>query len=260
MSISAALSGLNAARAEIETTSNNIANVSAVGFKRAQVEFDALLEGASNSGLRSDFDQGSLIETGKPLDLAVTGSGFFAIRNTLDSQQEFFTRAGDFEINKDNYLVNRSGQFILGYQSLNGAMPDPLGELRGLQLLDETVNPNLSIDAVQISASGEVKTLYSDGSENLIGQIALAIFKAPSRLENIGGSQYVPTEKSGEAKTGIPNENAFGAILAGSLEGSNVDISQELIELIEAQRNYQAAAKAIETTNEISETVRNIRV
>lgn len=260
MTISIALSGLNAARAEIEATSHNIANVSALGFKRAQVEFDAMLEGAAKSGKRSDLDQGSTIETGKPLDLTIQGDGFFTIRNTIDSQQEFFTRAGDFEINKDNYLVNRAGQFILGYQSLNGAMPDPLGELGALQLLDETATPNLSIDAVQVTASGKIKTFYSDGSEILIGQIALATFKEPSRLENIGGSQFITTERSGEARRGTPDENSFGSILAGSLEGSNVDISQELIGLIEAQRNYQAAAKAIETTSEMSETVRNLRV
>jgi flagellar hook protein FlgE len=260
MSMSAALSGLRAARAEIEATSNNIANVSAVGFKRQNVEFNALLEGTTKDGVRSDFDQGSLKETGKPLDIAITGTGFFTIKNSLDAGAQFFTRAGSFELNNENYLVNNAGQFVMGFAGVDGAIPDPLGELTGLQLLDATANPDLTIDSVQVDTNGKIKALYNDGSESLIGQLALSTFKETSRLENIGGAQFIKTAKSGEPITGIPGSNATGSLLAGSLEGSNVDISVELIELIEAQRNYQAAAKAIETTSEISETVRNIRV
>lgn len=260
MSMSAALSGLRAARAEIEATSNNIANVSAVGFKRQSVEFSSLLEGTTTNGVRSDFDQGSLTETGKPLDIAITGTGFFTIKNSLDAGAQFFTRAGSFELNSENYLVNSAGQFVMGFASVADAMPDPLGDLTGLQLLDSTANPDLTIDSVQVDTSGKIKALYNDGTESLIGQLALSTFKETSRLENIGGAQFVKTAKSGEPITGTPGNNATGSLLAGTLEGSNVDISVELIELIEAQRNYQASAKAIETTSEISETVRNIRI
>ena len=260
MSMSAALSGLRAARAEIEATSNNIANVSAVGFKRQSVEFNSLLEGTTTNGVRSDFDQGSLTETGKPLDIAITGTGFFTIKNSLDAGAQFFTRAGSFELNSENYLVNSAGQFVMGFASVEGAIPDPLGDLTGLQLLDATANPDMTIDSVQVDTSGKIKALYNDGTESLIGQLALSTFKETSRLENIGGAQFVKTAKSGEPITGTPGNNATGSLLAGTLEGSNVDISVELIELIEAQRNYQASAKAIETTSEISETVRNIRI
>lgn len=261
MSMSTALSGLRAARAEIEATSNNIANVSAVGFKRQNVEFNALLEGTTTNGVRNDFDQGSLTETGKPLDIAITGTGFFAIKGSLDAPgAQFFTRAGSFELNNENYLVNSAGQFVMGFASVDGAIPDPLGELTALQLLDATANPALTIDSVQVDTNGKIKVFYNNGSESLIGQLALSTFKETSRLENIGGAQFIKTAKSGEPITGIPGGNATGSLLAGSLEGSNVDISVELIELIEAQRNYQAAAKAIETTTEINETVRNIRI
>ena len=260
MSMSGALSGLRASRAEIEATSNNVANVSTVGYKRSEVEFEALLSGTKVSGVRSSFSQGSISETAKPLDVAITGSGFFSIRSKIDSELEYYTRAGAFELDNENYLVNSVGQFVMGYASVNGAMPAPLGDLTGLQLLDSKASPNISIDAVQISSVGKVTALYSNGTEKLVGQIALTSFKETSRLQSVGASQYVKTDRSGPPVTGLSGTNSTGSMLAGSIEGSNVDISEELIDLITAQRNYQAAAKVLETSSEIAEVVRHIKV
>ena len=260
MSMSGALSGLRASRAEIEATSNNVANVSTVGYKRSEVEFESLLSGTKVSGVRSSFAQGSITETGKPLDVAITGSGFFSIRSKIDAELEYYTRAGAFELDNENYLVNSGGQFVMGYASVNGAMPTPLGDLTGLQLLDSKASPNLSIDAVQISSVGKVTALYSNGTEKIVGQIALTSFKETSRLQSVGASQYVKTDRSGPPVTGLSGTNSTGSMLAGSIEGSNVDISEELIELITAQRNYQAAAKVLETSSEIAEVVRHIKV
>ena len=260
MSMSGALSGLRASRAEIEVTSNNIANVSTNGYKRSEVEFEALLSGTKVSGARSSFAQGSITETGKPLDVAITGSGFFSIRNKIDAELQYYTRAGDFELNNENYLVNSGGQFVMGYASVEGAMPTTLGDLTGLQLLDSKASPNISIDAVQISSVGKVTALYSNGTEKLVGQIALTSFKETSRLQSVGAAQYVKTDRSGPPLTGLSGTNSTGSMLAGSIEGSNVDISEELIDLITAQRNYQAAAKVLETSSEIAEVVRHIKV
>jgi flagellar hook protein FlgE len=148
----------------------------------------------------------------------------------------------------------------MGYASVNGAMPDSLGDLTGLQLLDSKASPNISIDAVQISSVGKVTALYSNGTEKLVGQIALTSFKETSRLQSVGAAQYVKTDRSGPPVTGLSGTNSTGSMLAGSIEGSNVDISEELIDLITAQRNYQAAAKVLETSSEIAEVVRHIKV
>ncbi|MBL6846124.1 MAG: flagellar hook-basal body complex protein, partial [Planktomarina sp.] len=141
-----------------------------------------------------------------------------------------------------------------------GTMPTILGDLTGLQLLDSKASPNLSIDAVQISSVGKVTALYSNGTEKLVGQIALTSFRETSRLQSVGAAQYVKTDQSGPPVTGLSGTNSTGSMLAGSIEGSNVDISEELIDLITAQRNYQAAAKVLETSSEIAEVVRHIKV
>jgi flagellar hook protein FlgE len=105
-----------------------------------------------------------------------------------------------------------------------------------------------------------VTALYSNGTEKIVGQIALTSFRETSRLQSVGAAQYVKTDQSGPPVTGLSGTNSTGSMLAGSIEGSNVDISEELIELITAQRNYQAAAKVLETSSEIAEVVRQIKV
>ncbi|MBT5001151.1 MAG: flagellar hook-basal body complex protein, partial [Tateyamaria sp.] len=113
---------------------------------------------------------------------------------------------------------------------------------------------------LEIDNYGNVKAGYSNGSNVTLGKIIIANFSNNSGLKQIGNSTFTSTAASGEPELGEAAEDGFGNILSGSLERSNVDITEELVNLITAQRNYQAAAKAMETTTSMTQTIINIRL
>ena len=130
MSFNIALSGLNAAQKDLDVTSNNIANVNTVGFKESRAEFvdvyaSSLLasgktkvgDGVLTADVAQQFAQGSIQFTNNALDLAITGNGFFATVPELDSLETSYTRAGQFKLNDDNFVVNSGGGYLLGFSS-----------------------------------------------------------------------------------------------------------------------------------------------
>ena len=115
------------------------------------------------------------------------------------------------------------------------------------------------LDGLEIDASGTVRANYTNGQNNPLGKIVLANFNNQNGLKQIGNATYVATAVSGDAQVGEVGAEGFGTVLSGSLERSNVDITEELVNLITAQRNFQASAKAIETTTTLTTTIINIR-
>jgi len=115
------------------------------------------------------------------------------------------------------------------------------------------------LDGLEIDASGTVRANYTNGQNNPLGKIVLANFNNQNGLKQIGNATYVATAVSGDAQVGEAGAEGFGTVLSGSLERSNVDITEELVNLITAQRNFQASAKAIETTTTLTQTIINIR-
>jgi flagellar hook protein FlgE len=115
------------------------------------------------------------------------------------------------------------------------------------------------LDGLEIDASGTIRANYTNGQNNPLGKIVLANFNNQNGLKQIGNATYVETAVSGEAQVGEAGSEGYGNILSGSLERSNVDITEELVNLITAQRNFQASAKAIETTTTLTTTIINIR-
>ena len=115
------------------------------------------------------------------------------------------------------------------------------------------------LDGLEIDASGTVRANYTNGQNNPLGKIVLANFNNQNGLKQIGNATYVATAVSGNAQVGEAGAEGFGTILSGSLERSNVDITEELVNLITAQRNFQASAKAIETTTTLTQTIIQIR-
>ena len=113
--------------------------------------------------------------------------------------------------------------------------------------------------AVSVADNGEVIATYADGGQQYVGTVALASFISPTGLKQMGSSNWESTGLSGQAVFGIPNEGAYGALMSGALERSNVDIAEELVNLITAQRNFQANAKAIDTATQTSQTIMNLR-
>ncbi|MGL4826164.1 MAG: flagellar hook protein FlgE [Vibrionaceae bacterium] len=432
MSLNIALSGLAAAQKDMSTTSNNIANANTYGFKESRAEFGDVYStslfsnsktttggGVQTSIVAQQFHEGSSIYTNNPMDLRISGNGYFAVANDkLASQDNQLTRNGAFQLNKDNYIVNSEGQFLLGYdvdkatnqvdsydpkalqvpekfgqprasknldvslnlpanaQAKNVAMFDPadpgtynkttsstvydsLGQsykfnsyyvkdvsapnkwavfytiiddegeksldlANGSALAGTRVGHTLEFDTdgsvssindgnpivtenfnsagiavngadgtqdlsvnyeeltqyaapfemkkfdedgattgflakVDIDPQGTLLALYSNGENVPLGRIAMVRVANQQGLSQEGNTQWRVTQRSGTATWGEANQGSFGKIKSGVIEQSNIDMTQELVDLISAQRNFQANSRSLEVGNQMQQTILQIR-
>ena len=248
--------GMQAQQLNVEIISNNIANLSTTGFKRSRVEFqDMLYENlrrvgsASNdagnllpSGLQVGLgvrpvatyrinEQGNLNVTNNPLDLAVSGVGYFQVQ--LPDGTNAYTRAGSFQLNESGQLVTPDGLVV------QPAITVPQGAK------DITVN-----------ASGQVQVKL-DGQTTLqnVGQLQLATFINPAGLNSIGDNLLQETESSGSATVGNPTASGYGKIVQGAVETSNVNIVNEITGLITAQRAYEMNSRVIKAADDMLTTL-----
>ena len=258
-SLYTAATGMIAQQKQIDTTSNNIANVNTIGYKKQRAEFADLMyqtmryAGTSTSdttvsptgievglGVRptaiaKQFTQGNFKETGNPLDMAITGHGFFQIQ--LPDGETAYTRNGSFKLDRDGNVVNSDGFKLI---------------------------PNIVIpaDATQISVGtdGTVSVLQAGQTElSNIGQIELANFVNPSGLHSLGDNNLINTTASGDAITDTPGLNGLGEIRQNFVEMSNVQLVEEMTDLITGQRAYEANSKAITTSDEMLQTVNALK-
>ena len=249
--LNTAATGMVAQQTRIDVTANNMANVNTTGFRRARAEFQDLLYqtvrrpggptadgGTQPSGIQIGHGtrivatsqihrQGSLLHTEGPLDLAIEGSGFFQVRRPNGDLA--FTRAGNLKTDAQGQLVN-----VDGY---------PL-------------EPGLTIppDAVSVTITPEgILSVVSAGqtAAQEIGQIQLAGFANPGGLEAIGRNLFVPTTASGEPVVAAPGQEGLGTVAQGFLEGSNVEVVTEMLDLITSQRAYEVNQKVIEAADEM---------
>ncbi|KQY52694.1 flagellar hook protein FlgE [Lysobacter sp. Root494] len=406
MSFRISLSGMNAASADLNVTSHNIANANTTGFKESRAEFAdvfpvsaaGLSRNAIGAGVRLDkvaqqFAQGNVDFTGRALDLALSGQGFF----TLSANGSMvYSRAGNFGTDRDGYVVNPSGQRLqvfLPNAGGNGFDTGRLGDLRlatgdspplatttvevGTNLPGDasppllspfdandpstynhttsvtvydslgathtqsmyfikTANPNewqvqTQIDGadvgtaqtlqysssgqlvspspgrialpaftpatgaapmpvtlemsgstqygnafgvssltqdgyatgrlinIEVSSEGIVNARYTNGVSTPLGQVALTTFTNPQGLQPLGDNGWAETFESGQARRGAAGTSEFGLVQGGALEASNVDLTAQLVNMISAQRNFQANAQMISTQDQITQTVINIR-
>ena len=247
-SMNIAGSGLLSQSAKLDVISNNLANATTDGFKRSQASFaDTLTQalqvpggtgsgvgigfgtGVALSAVRPDFEQGPLNETGRELDLAISGDGFFVVTDATGASR--FARAGNFSVNADGQLVLPSDQ---------GGLPvEP-----GIVIPDDANTVTISPDGtVSVSRSGQ------DGTE-VVGQLQAARFLNPEGLVQLGGNLFAESGASGAAEMGVFGEDGCGSLQQGALEGSNVEYANELIELISSQRAFQFNAQVIQASNE----------
>ncbi|WP_018873720.1 flagellar hook protein FlgE [Thioalkalivibrio sp. ALJ16] len=404
------LSGLNAAQADLQTTGNNVSNSGTTGFKRSRAEFGdvfaqsfgGISQTAIGSGTRlqavtQQFSQGRTEFTENGLDLAINGQGFFVLN---DQGSTVYTRAGEFQVNRDGFLVNNQGQQLQGYPPQDPNTADPnfnTGQLEDIRLQTGAAPPNAttSVEAllnlrsdaeeppvapfdltdpdtynfstsltvydslgtsrdasiyfvkgaddlewtahvgvdgqayesfdltfdgsgslvtvapdpaevtvpsadlgngaldlvfemdfggttqyggdfavndlnqdgfasgrltgVDIDDSGVVFARFTNGQSTVLGQVAMANFTNPQGLEQLGNNNWAETFAAGEPVFAAPGTGNLGTIQAGALEASNVDIAQELVNLITAQRNFQANAQTISTADQVTQTIINIR-
>ena len=406
MSFRIALSGMNAATADLNVTSNNIANSNTTGFKQSRAEFgdvfavssSGLSRNAIGAGVRLEdiaqqFGQGNIDFTGRNLDLAISGQGFFTLS---DKGASVYSRAGNFGADRDGFVVNPAGQRLQVYQPNASGIGFDTGRMSDLQLATGdsppratstvTVQSNLPANAavptgtpfdpndpntynrttsltvydslgaahsqslyfvktaipnqwqlhttidgtavggaqtlqysgsgalvspspgvialpayaptnganpmsltmnlgastqygdsfslaalsqngystgrltgIEVSPEGVVNARYTNGVSTPLGQVAVTNFSNPQGLQHLGNNAWAETSESGQPRRGQANTSEFGAIQGGGLESSNVNLTEQLVNMISAQRNFQANAQMIQTQDQITQTVINIR-
>jgi flagellar basal-body rod protein FlgG len=262
--LNSAATGLRALSTRIDVIANNLANAETTAFKRSRVNFEDLMyltlkqPGAQNSsgettpagifvGLGTkisntqlDTEQGSLENTGRPLDVAIEGNGFFKVKILPTVGDGFgYTRNGAF-------FVNNAGELVLG-----------LGD--GYRLEPPITIPN-GVTDISIGQDGKV-SYKKNGSTNstIAGQITISQFINPQGLQLLGGSIYIRTDASGNPIESNPGENGAGVTVQNFLEGSNVDPVKELVTLIKTQRAFELNSQSIQTADQALQTIGNLR-
>ncbi|GAA2856301.1 flagellar hook protein FlgE [Paenarthrobacter ilicis] len=386
-SLYSGISGLRAHQAMLDVTGNNIANVNTTGYKTSSAQFQDTLSqmtqgasgpqqevGGSNpaqiglgvrvAGVSTNFGQGSSQSTGRGTDLMISGEGFFV---TGKGTQQYYTRAGNFQMDAAGRLVSPDGGILQGWSATNGVVntggatgpitlsPDATapavattnavlggnlpsdaatgtsverqvkvfdanGAERSLTLTFSrtatgwnvagadangatgastltfangalTSGGTMTVGGITVamgavtgfaqmstlavgsqngSAAGQLESFtlagdgsligsFSNGAKGVLARVALARFTNPEGLEKAGGSTYVATANSGAAQLGVAGEGGLGSLTSGSLEMSNVDLSQEFTNLIVAQRGFQANARIITTSDEVLQELSNLK-
>jgi flagellar basal-body rod protein FlgG len=249
--------GLEAQQTRMSVVSNNLANVNTTGFKRGRAEFEDLLYqnvrqvGAQSSqdtrlpsglmlgkGVRTVsteklFTQGSVVQTGKDLDVAVNGRGFFQV--LLPDGNVGYTRAGSFQMNNQGQLVTPNGY-----------------------LVQPEITVPQTAQSVTVGNDGTVSAkLASEAEPSQIGTLELVDFINPASLQPIGENLYLESAASGAPQADIPGTNGLGVLVQGALESSNVNVVEELVNMIETQRAYEMNSKAISTVDQMLQYANN---
>jgi flagellar basal-body rod protein FlgG len=245
-----------AQQTNVDVIANNIANVNTTGFKRQRTDFqDLFYDSRVTPGARTGdasqnptgvqigtgvnvaattriFTGGSIDPTGRNLDIAIDGDGFFRV--SLPDGSEAFTRAGDFRLDVNGTLVTPNG-YILQPQ---------------IQVPDGATD-------VTVGETGEVSAVV-DGRQTALGTISLSRFSNPSGLNAVGRNLFQVTDASGDPQEGAPGTAGFGIVRQGMLEKANVEIVTELVELIMAQRAYEMNSRTIKTGDQMLQTANEL--
>ncbi len=254
-----AATGMTAQQTNIDVISNNIANVNTTGFKQDRAEFQDLMYQSLNytagatsadtnnptgidvglgvrvSSIQKNYNQGSLRETGNSLDMAISGEGFFKI--TTPNGETAYTRNGEFKLDAEGSIVNSSGYKL-----------DP-----------EIVVPS-ELTNLSIAQDGTISAMNpTSGEVTSLGQITIVNFVNPAGLSPLGGNLALATNVSGDPIEGTPGVDGLGFVTQGMLESSNVQLVTEMVNLITAQRAYEANSKSITTTDTMLQTVNQLK-
>ena len=254
-----AASGMTAQQTNVDNIAHNLANANTSGYKQRRAQFQDLLYqtlvqpgaaagqqtvvptglqlglGTRTASNEIIFTQGDFSQTNNPLDLVIQGKGFFQVRRP--SGELAYTRAGSFHLDRDGNIVTSTG--------------DPL-------------EPQITVppDAQQITIGQDGTVSFTQPGQTAsqqAGQIQLANFPNPAGLNSLGGNLYSPTDASGDPIVGNPGgQEGMGAILQGYIEQSNVSVVEEFINLIVAQRGYEASSKVVQAADQMYQQVNNL--
>jgi flagellar basal-body rod protein FlgG len=255
-----AATGMQAQQTNVDAIANNLANVNTPGYKKARVAFSDLMTqgavaaapgveqgalaalaaprvgaGVSVAAIGKLFDAGDVRKTDAPLDVAIAGDGFLEVAMADGSRA--YTRGGTLKVGSNGILGTQSGQ--------------PL-------------RPNITVpeDTQALTIAGDGKVYSASASRPTpveIGQLQLVRFMSPGTLTAMGDNLYRSSEASGEPISGRPGEDAMGSLRQGYLEGSNVKMVEEMVNLMVAQRAYEASVKVVQASDEMLGMVNNLR-
>ena len=255
-----AATGMNAQQLNLDVIANNIANINTTGFKRARAEFSDLLYqaerpkgaqsvngaatvpegvhvglGTKPVAVRNLHLQGTLDATGNPLDLALSGEGWFHVEGP--GGETLYSRAGAFNTNAQGEIV-----------TVDGLRVEPA----------ITVPENTT--AIVVDRTGRVfARVAGEEAPQGLGQLLLSTFANEAGLDPLGDNLFRPTAASGEPVSGVPGDPGFGTVLQGYLEDSNVDPVREISDLITAQRAYEMNSKVVQAADEMMSVVARLR-
>ena len=240
----------------VETISANIANANTTGYKSATVSFSALMDDSIRTS------QGSLSITGVKTDLAVSGEGFFRLLKT-DDNAEFATRAGDFHLDEEGYLVNSSGYQVQGLTGgAVGAAPAAVGSIR----VSQTPPAGAQLLSFAFDKKGNFTETYSNGAIAVTNRVLLQRYSNPTALKLNGGNMFTNFQNAapvgGLALTALANSPGGvgnGTIEPETLELSNVDLTSEFASLISAQRSLQASSRIVTVSDSMVEETVNLK-
>ncbi len=257
LSLYSAATGMEAQQLNLNTIANNLANVNTPGFKRSKIEFQDLLyqkpraagtdsgggnlvptgieigNGSRVASTSKIFTQGQLTQSGEKLDVAIQGDGFFEIQRADGTIG--YTRDGSFKLNAQGQVVT-----VDGLPVLSGFQPIPSGA-----------------SAVAIGQNGQVSVETANGTTSF--RLTMTRFANPSGLRSMGSNLYEETGASGAPETGAPGESGYGTVMQGYIESSNVNIVEEMVNLITAQRAYEINSKSIQTSDEMLQNVAQMK-
>ncbi len=262
-------SGMKAQQTNVDTIANNIANVNTVGYKSQSTQFKSLLYqtlsststssngdtkptsaqvglGTRVSSTNINFSQGTMTATESDTDFCISGEGFFAIQDSTGAT--YYTRAGSFtwalDTDGSRILTTASGEAVLDYDG------NPI-----------TIPGDVSTESVSVASDGTIAYQDADGNYVYSGQqIALYQFSNPNGLELVGETQYAVTAASGDPMSEAETDGLTrSTVVQGYLEASNVDVADEMVNLIIAQRAYELNSKAITTADTMLEQANNLK-
>ncbi|HEU5081272.1 MAG TPA: flagellar basal-body rod protein FlgG [Opitutaceae bacterium] len=257
LSLYSAATGMEAQQLNLNTIANNLANVNTPGFKRSKIEFQDLLyqkprqsgadagggnviptgvevgNGSRVASTSKVFTQGQMTQTGEKMDIAIQGDGFFEVQKPDGTLA--YTRDGTFKIAPTGQITTNDGLPVL-----SGFQPVPAG-------------------TTEITVAEDGSVTYGGPSGNQTFKLTLTRFANPSGLKSLGGNLYSETAASGTPETGTPGEAGFGTTLQGYIETSNVNIVEEMVNLIVAQRAYEINSKSIQTSDEMLQNIANMK-
>ena len=275
MSFYTSLSGLKGAQTDMSVISNNIANAGSIGFKRSKAQFGDIFassptqstkmiagQGQRLNGITQQFTQGSYESSEKTLDMAIVGEGMFVVKGDPPREQVTYTRNGAFTATPDRNVIDSTGQKLqlLPVDASGNVTNNTLaGAFDFVLPAGAPSDPTAQLVNVSIGLDGLVSATFANGESQVLGKVAMATFPAMEGLRPVGDAHWQSSGESGPPTIDAATNGPMGAIRSGALERSNVDITEELVMLIGAQRNFQANAKAIEGASQLSQTIINMR-